>query len=247
MLELKGTNTCKQRLMKVCSLRHPIQVGTQSINRSRRRIHETSTGSAKLFEDAAREEAEEQLNPKRVVDAASAIASEHANWTGEESTHDAVLRMLVDKYKPLRTGMVRRADEKLKDAPPQPSSRNTTVPYPATQPLLPSIEGHRPWHTTFKPPSTQTASVRLGQFTGIRPRIVKSPADKENGGNAARESKRKSETVERLVKARESTLDYRLGIQGSSFSRPNPVSLKGWTNMIEDKIEVCTSKPVMPA
>ena len=233
--------------MKVHFLRHPFQVGTQSVNRSLRRIHESSTGSAKLFADAAREEAEEQLNPKRVVDAASATAREHANWTGEESTHDAVLRMLVDKYKPLRTGTVRLADEKLKDAPPQPSSRNTAAPArSAKQPLLPSIEGHRPWHTTFKPPSTQTASVRTGQFTSMRPRIVKSPADQEN---ASRETKRKSETVERLVKARESTLDYRLGIQGSplSRSRPNPVSLKGWTNMIEDKIEVCTSKPVMPA
>jgi hypothetical protein len=77
--------------------------------------------------------------------------------------------------------------------------------------------------------------------------MAKSSNERETSGNAAREAKQKSETIERLVKARESTLDYRLGIQNSSTGRgrPNPVSLKGWTNMIEDKIEVCTTNPAM--
>ncbi|KAJ2915602.1 hypothetical protein MD484_g4799, partial [Candolleomyces efflorescens] len=39
---------------------------------------------------------------------------QHPNWTGDESTEDAVLRMLVDKYKPLRTGKIQTAEEKLR-------------------------------------------------------------------------------------------------------------------------------------
>jgi hypothetical protein len=49
------------------------------------------------------------------------------------------------------------------------------------------------------------------------------------------------EQAGRLTRAKESTLDYRLGIKSarSRVGRMNPVSLKGWTNLIEDKIEVC--------
>ena len=36
------------------------------------------------------------------------------DWTGDESIQDAVLRMLVDKYKPLRAGTIRTAEDKLK-------------------------------------------------------------------------------------------------------------------------------------
>ena len=47
----------------------------------------------------------------------------------------------------------------------------------------------------------------------------------------------------RLSQARESTLDYRLGIKSSAvagqFRRPNPASLKGWASLVEDRIEVC--------
>ena len=222
------------------------QIRTQSC---KRRIHESSTGSAKLFADAAREEAEEEAKLKQSIETTSSlISTEHANWTGEESTRDAVLRMLVDKYKPLRTGTLRSAEEKLKEALPQPTSTPQMVyGRRANEPLLPSVEGHRPWHTVFKPPSTQTASVRLGQFASMRPRIAKSSEERETSGNAVRENNRKSKTIERLVKARESTLDYQLGIQSSATGRgrPNPVSLKGWTNMIEDKIEVCTTNPAM--
>jgi hypothetical protein len=47
------------------------------------------------------------------------------NWTGDESLHNAVLRMLVDKYKPMRdiAGGIKTADEKLKANPPLVNGR----------------------------------------------------------------------------------------------------------------------------
>jgi DnaJ homolog subfamily C member 28 len=47
-----------------------------------------------------------------------------------------------------------------------------------------------------------------------------------------------------LASARESTLDYRIGIKGGWYKgvrkgSQNPVSLKGWQSMVEEKIEVC--------
>ncbi|RXW23108.1 hypothetical protein EST38_g2735 [Candolleomyces aberdarensis] len=47
---------------------------------------------------------------------------QHPNWTGDESTEDAVLRMLVDKYKPLGTGKIQTAEEKLRKGAAKPTS-----------------------------------------------------------------------------------------------------------------------------
>ncbi|KAG6883224.1 hypothetical protein C0992_009366, partial [Termitomyces sp. T32_za158] len=75
------------------------------------------SASDKLFADAAREEAEEQSRAKQPSRLTS-LENEHENWDGDERMQDAVLRMLVDKYKPLRTGSIQSADQKLKLAPP---------------------------------------------------------------------------------------------------------------------------------
>jgi hypothetical protein len=66
--------------------------------------------SCKLFADA---EHEERTGTHR------GAKLEQPNWTGDESMEDAVLRMLVDKYKPLRTGTIRTAEEKMHRAPPR--------------------------------------------------------------------------------------------------------------------------------
>ena len=83
------------------------------------------TGSAKLFADAAQEEAEEHANESQRKSRLSFLENQHANWDGEERVEDTVLRMLVDKYKPLRGGTIRTAEEKLKHMPP--SVRPETV------------------------------------------------------------------------------------------------------------------------
>jgi len=55
------------------------------------------------------------------------------------------------------------------------------------------------------------------------------------------EQMRKAQQAGRLSQARESTLDYQMGIKHAGGSkgmgRPNPVSVKGWTNLVEDRIE----------
>lgn len=219
--------------------------------------------SSKLFDDAAKEESAEreaQVRSSRV----DALYSKHENWTGEELMQDAVLRMLVDKYKPLRSGSIRTADEKLKQAPPKVDSGSTaeveeTVVYPipstnpyeasirsganmAKVPLLPAIEGHQPWHTTFRVPSHSTSNVKYGNIPPpSSSRKTPALSMDEQARKKARDARKRSEQGLRLAQARETTLDYRLGLKGAAgqVRRPNPVSLKGWASLVEDRIEVC--------
>jgi DnaJ homolog subfamily C member 28 len=77
--------------------------------------------SSKLFADAEREEAEDDsaLSSPRKSSKLTALEQQNENWTGDESIQDAVLRMLVDKYKPMRTGTIVTAEEKIRKAPPK--------------------------------------------------------------------------------------------------------------------------------
>jgi DnaJ homolog subfamily C member 28 len=243
--------------------------------------------SSKLFADAARDEATEEAEIRR-RSALPLPQDDAPNWTGDERVEDTVLRMLVDKYKPLR-GDFRSADEKLRRAPPSVSVRPAAVeddeetsladllaarisaapssapvevnavplspsplPLPeathpgslADVPLLPSIEGHRPWHTTFKAPS-HTASVRVGHFSAPRPsstRVPTNPQD-EKALRAERAAAKRTASAVRLTSARESTLDYKLGTRKPERRGPlgsgggGPVSMKAWTNLVEERIE----------
>lgn len=224
--------------------------------------------SSKLFQDAANEEAEEAEQAVR-ANRLTALETKHENWTGEESMQDAVLRMLVDKYKPLREGPIRTADEKLKKAPPKPGTidgadtsgfssstggiveENVVVRTTwgassrsmADVPLLPSVEGHQPWHTTFQVPSHAQSSIKYGQIPVTVPTRSMPPAPLDDKARRqAKEAKKRTEHAGRLRNAKESTLDYKLGMKDGKGSvvrrRPNPVSLKGWAGLIEDRIEV---------
>lgn len=219
--------------------------------------------SNKLLEDAVREEAEAARTPAR-PSRAQILEDQNQNWTGDESVQDAVLRMLVDKYKPLRSGPIRSADEKLKAAPPRlstpepgygegPTSLGTLLGSGSTEPLaerkyvpgepiLPGIEGHQPWHTTFKVPSHASSNVHYGHIPRQPSKKTESPPADDKERRKQREMRRRTEHAGRLSRARESTLDYRLGIKGSPGGhRPNPSSLKGWANLVEDRIQVRTS------
>ncbi|OJA15529.1 hypothetical protein AZE42_07295 [Rhizopogon vesiculosus] len=205
------------------------------------------SASAKLFADAEQEEAEEARTPpgKPSLSKIPQLQSQNENWTGEESLQDAVLRMLVDKYKPMRLGPIRTADMKLREAPPKVHTDTYVVERSAqtwqeivNKPLLPSVEGHKPWHTTYKAPSHASASIKFGNFTPSSARTT-GVADEDTRKTERKLAKRK-EQVGRLTTARESTLDYRLGLrngEGKFATRPNPVSMKGWQAIIEDKIE----------
>ena len=214
----------------------------------------SQSASAKLFADAAKEEADSETTLKS--SRLTFLEQEHENWTGDESIKDAVLRMLVDKYKPLRTGAIQTAEQKLKQAPPRvgfgnalPTSgvvldtniKPSTGSW-ATEPLLPSSEGHQPWHTTFKVPTHDSSSVKLAH---LPPPLVSTnraaiPLN-DRSRRLEKEHKKRTEQAGRLTQARESTIDYRMRVKGTRAAvggRSNPVSVKGWASLVEDKIEV---------
>ncbi|KAF4573497.1 hypothetical protein EYR36_008015 [Pleurotus pulmonarius] len=231
------------------------------------------SASAKLFADAEKEES--SSNQVKKSQRLQLLESQGENWTGDERVQDAVLRMLVDKYKPLRTGTIQSAEQKLKRNPHVinagvvPEAGNgqlsgggesaTGIGAPsvtvnsigsspstgswATEQLIPSIEGHRPWHTTFKAPSHDAPSVKLAS---IPTRPNKPPAIAIDGRSAQtvdRKAQKRKELAGRVANARESTLDYRLGIKGAQAStqhhglRPNPVNIRAWASLVEDRIE----------
>jgi DnaJ family protein C protein 28 len=167
--------------------------------------------------------------------------------------------MLVDKYKPLRTGAIQTAEQKLKQAPPRVGFGNVVSPRTssgtvldvnikpstgswATEPLLPSSEGHQPWHTTFKVPTHDSSSVKLAHLPPplVSTKSAAIPLD-DRARRLEKERKKRTEQAGRLTQARESTIDYRMGIKGPRAAvggRSNPVSVKGWASLVEDKIEV---------
>ncbi|KAL5487562.1 hypothetical protein ACEPAI_5670 [Sanghuangporus weigelae] len=226
------------------------------------------TGSDKLFADALLEESSptSSSSPPTSHRAAQLLAQhtqqqqqqQHENWTGEESVQDAVLRMLVDKCKPLRGPAIRSAEEKLRERPPsvRPGVVGPACSPPCTsederegwstrerramEPLLPSKEGHRPWHTTFTPPSTLTPRVKLGSYASGQGK----GRDGEGSGGARRDiaAARRSATAQRLGRARESMVDYKLGLSPSPSQSPRragapPAGLKAWASLIEERIE----------
>lgn len=211
-----------------------------------------TSASAKLFADAEREEAEEAAKATKLT-ALTRIAQQqqHPNWDGDERVEDGVLRMLMDKYKPLRTGTIQSAEEKIRRNPPKMSSAFSAVNIAtvklepttgswATEALLPAKEGHQPWHTEFKAPTTSTSSVKLAHIPPPpKNKISQEPLD-DRARRKVREEKRRAQQVNKLALARESTLDYRLGIKGREVSGTmlNPSTMKGWNSLIEDKIEV---------
>ncbi|THV03359.1 hypothetical protein K435DRAFT_962521 [Dendrothele bispora CBS 962.96] len=298
----------------------------------------TLSASDKLFLDAAREESSPAAPNKssylQYLESQYLNPTSSPNWDGDERMEDAVLRMLVDKYKPLRYGGggtrgggIRSAEEKLKERPPRVVERQLDIPgiveefernakananasvddegsavtttatignssvsslsktTPcsgswATESLLPSSEPHRPWHTEYRVPSHVVSSIKLanippppvpphlrstGSTVSSSTPLPSSPRLGSTGGGGTKdekalkkekEMKKRSETGTRLGKARESTLDYRLGVRdkvlgsqgvnrdGVGGARPNPVSMRGWTGLIEDRIERARSRGV---
>ncbi|KAG8741346.1 hypothetical protein FRC10_002963 [Ceratobasidium sp. 414] len=227
--------------------------------------------SAKLFADAEAEEKEEAQSRSKPSQA-DILMNKHENWDGDERIQDTVLRMLMDKYKPLRTGQIQTADEKLKASLPQVSSKpishqpgensgwaglESTIthggtftepdPTPSPAPTKPEPLGDPlpPWLVTFKVPSHAQASIKLGNFLSTPPRLVTShPFAKPSSGARSRAEqkaeKRFAEGAGRLDRARDLTLDYRMGVhgqEGSGRMRPNPVSMRGWNALIEERIQ----------
>ena len=177
--------------------------------------------------------------------------------------------MLVDKYKPLRSGTILSADEKLSKAAPTVrmgdvplsssvsfsessqeeafTTSNRSLAYPKVDPskplkdqaLLPAVEGHQPWHTSFTAPSHATASIRLGNIEPVKP--GRPPALDEKARKLEKENKKRFQTAFKLEGAKESVLDHRLGIKQQKRTQANPVTMKGWRSLVEERIEVSMS------
>ncbi|KAF5364139.1 hypothetical protein D9756_000143 [Leucocoprinus leucothites] len=152
-----------------------------------RRSHtQTRRASDQLFADAEREESEKASESQNAKSQnLNVLEQQHENWTGEERIQDAVLRMLIDKYKPLRGSSIVTAEERLKRTPPRVQTASvaaeddsgfgdasTLIPTSSTsqsaylkprsgswanEALLPSSPTHKPWDTTFKTPSDGAA------------------------------------------------------------------------------------------
>ena len=242
---------------------------TLFITTSHRRCKHGTSASAKLFEDAKREEQEEKEEIERRERTMNALLTSQGgrNWDGDEPIADAVLRMLVDKYKPLRSGTITTADEKLSKfsptvrtggVPPDTSlsssevtreealiASNRPLTYPKVdpskplkdQPLLPTVEGHRPWHTNFTAPSHATASIRIGNYEPVK--SGPSPALDEKARKKEKENKRRFQTAFKLEGAKESVLDHKLGVKQQQRTQANPITMKGWGSLVEERIEVC--------
>ena len=94
---------------------HVIFTSYAHLSWTRRNYNVDHRASSKLFADAEQEERQE-VTPART--ALSGTTLDPPNWTGDERVEDAVLRMLVDKYKPLRSGTIQTAEDKMHRAPP---------------------------------------------------------------------------------------------------------------------------------
>lgn len=249
------------------------------------------TGSAKLFADALEEESLGKGNSRDHL-----VHSQGPIWTGDESQQDAVLRMLVDKYKPLRTGEGVKADasekrihnwmKNLDMEPRQPIPGKPSVEEgdgfvvtssgvsPHRTKLPPHL--HRPWHATYTGDSKvlEAPKIKYGHIVK-KARTdndwdnlleLRLPPNADGSQRAKARDLRKTARLQgRLGNARESAIDYRIGVvdgavthvgaeeeemegfAGNRQIRGNSVlgaqrggasGMRAWAGLVEDRITV---------
>lgn len=186
------------------------------------------TGSARLFQDAIEEEI-----PTNATSSRDHLRNTQGPvWDGDETMPDAVLRMLVDAHKPLRTGdgvKHTSADDKIKgwmkglklepkDSGQQISIINTNSHRTTIPPHL-----HRPWHSTYTGESHQDEAPKIRHGMFIQKKVDASalenllelqlPANANSKTKSrARELRKAGRMVKRVENARDGALDYRLGL-----------------------------------
>lgn len=123
-----------------------------------------------------------------------------------------------------------------------PDTPLQTDPPPASDPVP-------PWLVTFKVPSHAQTSIKFGNFISTPPRSVTSSDPSLDPTSARGRAKQKAEKrfaqgAGRINQARESILDYQGGMRGQEGRlRPNPVSMRGWNALIEERIQVRLDLP----
>lgn len=191
-------------------------------------------------------------------------------WTGDESIEDAVLRMLVDKYKPLRVpGHKRKIQQPSSEPLPIVAKYMPTTPQPTEEELanritdqshpdykwMPGDPPRFPWEHTFVGPTSTdgTPAIKSGVITQA-PSIQASKVPK-------------GEVAARVFRARDASIDYRsgapdtakakiaAGTKGSKGSynrnrsaadgyKPMPTSIKAWNSVIEERIELARQQGI---
>ena len=220
---------------------------------ARRALHQvagpSSIGSAKLFADALHEETTTSTRDHL-------RHTQGPIWEGEESTHDAVLRMLVDSHKPLRTGQGVKHDsavEKMRQW--MKEMKRTNTPHRTTIP--PHL--HRPWHATYTGSSHNQEPPRV-KYGSIQKRKVDASVSLLELPSKSRAKVRAQRRVEKIVgrveKAKEGALDYKLGLQGEELvedtftgkhqlrgrsalgaQQGGASGLRAWAGLVEDRIQ----------
>ncbi|EST08886.1 DnaJ, subfamily C [Kalmanozyma brasiliensis GHG001] len=214
------------------------------------------TGSDKLLADALRLEAEEEAalsKTSRQPDPNDPI------WTGEERVQDTVLRMVMDKYKPLRIPRAsdegNAADEKIKNGiqtPSTPFTESTTGDDEETFRMylppgkagahedgrkLPKTPNAKPWRAVYVRPAHLLGgnaeeefkpSIYYGQFikshnSDVRGKLQAAGVnvgvmDDPKKLSALRQGLKVAERRGKLLRARESVLDYQLRSSSSPSS-----------------------------
>ncbi|TKY88977.1 hypothetical protein EX895_002218 [Sporisorium graminicola] len=220
------------------------------------------TGSDKLLQEALRLEEEEEValsKQSRRQDPNDPI------WTGEERVQDTVLRMVMDKYKPLRVRLGDEnkdpADEKIKagiqtPSPPAASSSSAADDGASKLFVSPSVEGahedgrklpktpdQKPWRAVYVRPAHLLGvgaaeefapSIYYGQFLKSSSSTLNASSEARNKLKAAgvnvsalplddpkamKQLRQGIKTVERrgkLMRARDSVIDYQLSQHSSS-------------------------------
>ncbi|EPQ27800.1 uncharacterized protein PFL1_04545 [Pseudozyma flocculosa PF-1] len=226
-------------------------------------------GSSKLFQDALLEEGDPAANKS----SASSHPMFHPDptdvpWDGEERLQDRVLRMVMDKYKPLRIAPTEGedlVDRKLKGvqtptapgvAPVTPSAPSTSLQLDETvadgekdDRRLPRTPDAKPWRAVYVRPShlggTGTPNIYYGQFlqsasssmAGVQGggvggpssaarqklkeagvKVSQLPLDDPKAMRQIREGVKKLERVNKISRARDGVLDYRLGNRAAVFA-----------------------------
>ncbi|GMK56789.1 hypothetical protein CspeluHIS016_0306290 [Cutaneotrichosporon spelunceum] len=247
------------------------------------------TGSAKLFADAAAEERAE-ADAAAKSSRAHLVDSQGPIWTGEEAQSDTVLRMLVDKYKPLRTGegikddaaekRIRNWMKNLDMASRAPLSSNIITASSGESPHAPKLPPHlfRPWHATYTGDNEvfDSPKIKLGHFESRPPTDISDLMELRLPSNADgtvrkahRDFRRSTKLQGRLGNARESAIDYRLGIHDGDMThvgaeeeemegfsgnrqirgqsvlgaqRGSASGMRAWAGLVEERISAAQSK-----
>ncbi|KAL7416698.1 hypothetical protein BDY24DRAFT_377959 [Mrakia frigida] len=196
----------------------------------------SSSAAAHLFALAEEEERTPPPPPSRLPP--SILNPTERPWDGDEPLEQTVKRMISDSHKPIRSGKIRSAEEKLRDEMKQrevvgrmgsipdvgkslasPSSgikRNTKV---WDGHLVGGDPNHRPWHSEYVVPSHDRALIKRGVLLKPPPSLATSSSSSKPAhlpeDPSARAALRRSQKLKagpvRLSSAREGALDYEFG------------------------------------